>query len=257
MSSPGPYSSPNQPSPSWGEDGDRTTIYQPGAATPSSGPQPTGTNPDPSATPEHPEPGYGYGYGAPAGQHSGPTAVYPPAPTPPYAPQSQPQPYAMPVAVPPPAYLVPAPTQTSSAAVGFAAAAIGLILTAAGLFLALKYGTSTVDVSGTGDRVVHHDRQALALLGALVLLAAAVLNGWSYWATLIPGILVTGAGVYGLFSTSGGDNLDKALKFAFDPGVLSGMAALGLLALIGLLLLGASVGAAIARGAGRRAARQI
>lgn len=128
------------------------------------------------------------------------------------------------------------------------------MLSAGGLYLALKFG---FDAAVSLQQDFHKDitKLLLAALGGVLLLGAALLNGWSPWATLIPGLAITGLGGYGMFVDSGAQKIDQWLRFAFQTGTVSGLATLGVLLLIGLILLGASLGALLARSSGRRLAR--
>ena len=265
MSTPDPNAQQHpSAAPGWGEDDDRTTYYRPpapaGEAAPSSG----GYNPDPSTMTAEPyQPAgnaenYHSGYGYPAQGHSGPesgaTAVFPPAAPPPYAPVSQPQPYAPPAVIAAPAGAMVPAAQRSSAGATVASILLGLVLSVGGLYLAVKFGFDAYQ-SYQSDFSADMTKLLLAALGGVLLLGAAVLNGWSPWATFLPGLLITALGAYGMFATGAGANLDKWLKFAFGPGSLSTLAMLGILLLIGLVLLGASLGAMMAKASGRRLGR--
>jgi len=95
----------------------------------------------------------------------------------------------------------------------------------------------------------------LATLGAICLFVAVLLNGWSPWATALPGAVLTGLGVWSVVSVDGAGRVANFVDDAIGRGdlILSGVHILILV--IGLLLLGASGAVVIARSAGRSRGR--
>jgi len=127
---------------------------------------------------------------------------------------------------------------------------IGLLLSAGGFYLAVKFG-----IDFTGPRVGVRN-SVLALLGALLILAAVVLNGWSPWSTIIPGIALTGLGGWALFDTAASRRItgwvpsmlsSNSVSLSLSFWLVSGFALI-----LGLAMLGASAAAIMARASGKR-----
>ncbi len=240
------------------------------------GPGPA-ANPDPSA---YAAPSTG-GYGAPA--YSDATAVfepvsgaqpyapvtgsqtyapvtgsqaYAPGSPPPYAPIAPPNLYAPgPMMVPPPPGVVPA--SGSRALAGVLSAVIGVVLAAAGCYLLFRFGREAYVMRG-----VQLDRMSSALVlrlalaggGAVLLLGAVILNGWSPWATVLPGLVLAGLGTWGFLSLTGADNLDKWSNWLFKAHETQTWNITGATMALGAVLVASSVAAAIGRAAGKRSA---
>lgn len=177
------------------------------------------------------------------------TSVYPPS-TPGYAPAGYPAAYAPPVAVPPPASAAAAPQPSSRVGPGFLGALIGLILAAGGVYLSVKFGSAAGEKIAGGKDVGFKD-SLLTAVGAVLLFAAIGLNGWSPWATVIPGIGLTGLGGWALFSTSGYTHIRDWTNFAFDTEQTTAWNLLGFTLIVGLVMLGASIAATLARSSGK------
>lgn len=184
------------------------------------------------------------------GQQAAPSL--PPTQPPPYAPEPapyQPQyPGAAPMVIAPQAVVVPVAGQQSRGATGWLSLLVGLLVAVAGLFLFTRFGFHALQTDRSLTNLI------AAGLGAALLFAAALLNCWSGWATLLPGVLFAGLG--GLMFFDGPGNtwswLADGLSFAFDENMLVYVGVSGLLMMIGLLLLGASIAAFVARRSGRR-----
>lgn len=177
------------------------------------------------------------------------TSVYPLS-TPGYAPAGYPAAYAPAEVVPPPAS-AQLPTKPSSrVGPGFLGFLIGLILTAGGIWLGAKYGIAAATAI-QGRSIVVKD-SVLATLGGILLLAAVVLNGWSPWATVIPGIALTGIGGWALFDTSAATRVSAWTKSLISENVSSAWHISGFTLILGLVLVAASVAATIARASGKR-----
>ncbi len=179
-----------------------------------------------------------------------PTAVYAPSPAE-YAPVGHP-PDNTPRSTeqPPPIAIVPA-KPASRVLPALLSVLIGLLLSAGGLYLAVKFG-----IDFTGPRVGVRN-SVLALLGALLILAAVVLNGWSPWSTIIPGIALTGLGGWALFDTAASRRItgwvpsmlsSNSVSLSLSFWLVSGFALI-----LGLVMLGASAAAIMARASGKRA----
>ncbi|QNK80541.1 hypothetical protein [Nakamurella sp. PAMC28650] len=182
------------------------------------------------------------------------TSVYPPS-TPGYAPAGYPAAYAPPAAVPPPSSTVLVLTTSSRVGPGFLAALIGLLLSAGGVYLAAKFGVAAAEDFGQQKTVIKDS--GLAALGAVLLLGAVGLNGWSPWATIIPGVALTVMGGWTLFSTSGATRFADWTKSVFSVGQLSTWNIVGFSLVLGLVMLGASVAATMARASGKKDGRII
>jgi len=179
-----------------------------------------------------------------------PTAVYAPSPAE-YAPVGHP-PDNTPRSTeqPPPIAIVPA-KPASRVLPALLSVLIGLLLSAGGFYLAVKFG-----IDFTGPRVGVRN-SVLALLGALLILAAVVLNGWSPWSTIIPGIALTGLGGWALFDTAASRRItgwvpsmlsSNSVSLSLSFWLVSGFALI-----LGLVMLGASAAAIMARASGKRA----
>jgi len=178
-----------------------------------------------------------------------PTAVYAPSPAE-FAPVGHP-PDNTPRSTEqsPPIAIVPA-KPASRVLPALLSVLIGLLLSAGGFYLAVKFG-----IDFTGPRVGVRN-SVLALLGALLILAAVVLNGWSPWSTIIPGIALTGLGGWALFDTAASRRItgwvpsmlsSNSLSLSLSFWLVSGFALI-----LGLAMLGASAAAIMARASGKR-----
>ena len=177
------------------------------------------------------------------------TSVYPPS-----APGSAPAGY-------PPGYVrQDAPQSQSSAALptkpasrvgpAFLSALLGLLLTAGGVLLAAKFGVAAGRDIGNGS--VGIKDSALATLGALLVLAAVILNGWSPWSTIIPGIALTLIGGWALFDAGALARLSSWTKSVLSADESGYWAISGFALVLGLVLLGSSAAAMMARASGKR-----
>ncbi len=220
-------------------DGGEATVSYPAGLLSSAGEPKQATAPQPVSSLAPAGTPYGAsGYGAP----------------PAYAPTGpEPGNYQQPVP-PPQSGAGPAPTDTvrpappaSRAPIAAIMAVIGIVLVGVGVFLAARYGFNfTVSQHlGTTDKI-------LAALGGLAIFVAIVLNGLSFWATLIPGLALTAVGAWAAVSVSGAAHLRSWLKFALPAPDLDGWRLLAWTGALGVVLLGSSIAAAIARGGGRR-----
>ncbi|GGM07222.1 hypothetical protein [Nakamurella endophytica] len=202
------------------------------------------------------------GYGAPAysstseppgpSGYGAPTQVFP-AGQPGYAPAGHPQPYSAPAQstrIPPPASPPPPPPGSRATAAALSVI-LGLVLSAAGVYLLGKYGVRAEgSIVGGGNR--SWTDIILGAVGAVLLLLAVALNGWSAWATVLPGLVLAGFGAWAYFTRGGYDQLTRWTHFLFPNDEIRTWHAAGFTLLVGLLLLGASLAAGLARGAGRR-----
>ncbi len=180
------------------------------------------------------------------------TSVYPQS-TPEYAPTGYPAAYApATVVTPPPSSMVPE-KPSSRVGRGFLSALIGLLLTAGGIYLLVRFGYPA-GLNLTQGKVSIRD-SGLGLLGALLLFAATMLNGWSPWSTLLPGIALTGLGGWALFDANAYRHIGDWVRSVLNLGEVTTALVTGFVLALGLVLLGASVAAMIARSSGKRDGR--
>lgn len=188
------------------------------------------------------------------GRSAGPsvTSVYPQS-TPEYAPAGYPSAYAPATVVPPPASAAIPEKPSSRVGPGFLSALIGLILAAGGTYLLVRFGFRAGVELARGNVSIRNS--ILGLLGALLLFAATVLNGWSPWSTLLPGIALTGIGGWALFDANAFRRFGDWLRSVLDAGEVTNALITGSLLALGLVLLGASIAALLARSGGKRDGR--
>jgi hypothetical protein len=146
--------------------------------------------------------------------------------------------------------------QTKSRAVAaLVSAVLGTLLVGGGLYLIGEFGFRIYDVMlNVGGQPSPWDI-AWTSTGAGLIFIAVLLNGWSPWATLLPGLALTGAGIWSIAWYDGADRVATFVDqmFARPEMVLWGVT--GWMLVIGLVLVGASGAAIIARAAGRRRGR--
>lgn len=180
------------------------------------------------------------------------TSVYPPS-TPGYAPAGHPAEYAPPIAVPPLAAPVVVATPSSRVGPGFLSAVIGLVLSAGGVYLAAKFGVAAAtDIEGGK---VGFKNTVLTVVGGVLLFAAVGLDGWSPWATILPGIALTGIGGWTLFSVAGQTRVAGWVKSVVPE--FSAWTVVGFSLILGLVMLAASIAATMARASGKKDGRII
>jgi hypothetical protein len=180
------------------------------------------------------------------------TSVYPQS-TPEYAPAGYPAAYAPTTVVPPPTSSQVPEKPSSRVGPGFLSAILGLILTAGGLYLLVRFGYRAGLSLTKGDVSIRNS--GLGLLGALLLFVATILNGWSFWSTLLPGIALTGLGGWALFDANAYGRIGGWVRSIFDGNDLTNALVTGFLLSLGLVLLGASLAALLARSGGKRDGR--
>lgn len=162
-----------------------------------------------------------------------------------------------PAAVDPPSTLTtqaPAPGRRTKARTRAAviSAVLGALLVAGGLYLVGEFGFRIFDaVLKTQTQPETWDIVWVSTGGAL-LFAAVLLNGWSPWATLLPGIALTGAGIWSMVSFDGADRVATTVDNLYARPEMVVWGVTGWTLIIGLLLLGSSGAVIIARAAGRR-----
>lgn len=150
--------------------------------------------------------------------------------------------------VPPPA----AGPRGSRVLTGVTSAVVGALLVTAGLYLLGEFGIRTANELGATQGSASLTNILLTVVGAVMLFAAVLLNGWSLWATLLPGLALTAVGVWAVFTLDGAQRVAAAINQLFEGSQLVLWGALGWVLTIGLVLLGASGAAAVARATGRR-----
>ena len=180
------------------------------------------------------------------------TSVYPQS-TPEYAPAGYPSAYAPATVVPPPASSMVPEKPSSRVGPGFLSALIGLVLTAGGIYLLARFGyRAGVDLT-KGDVSIRNS--GLGLLGAVLLFVATVLNGWSPWSTLLPGVALTGLGGWALFDANAFHRIGDWVRSLLNLNEVTNALVTGFLLALGLALLGASIAALLARSGGKRDGR--
>jgi len=167
-----------------------------------------------------------------------------------------------------PTYLSPAPVfvepaaparngkRTKSRAIaGLVSAVLGSLLVAGGLYLIGEFGFRIFDVMLNGGGQPSPWDIAWTSTGAGLIFIAVLLNGWSPWATLLPGIALTAAGVWSIAWYDGADRVASSVDRLFARPEMVVWGITGWMLVLGLVLLGASGAAIIARAAGRRRPR--
>jgi len=181
------------------------------------------------------------------------TAVYPQAEQPAYAPAGQPGNYAQSTAVAAPAVAAEPERTSNRVAPAFLCAVAGILLTAGGMLLLGRYGIPAATALGRNS--VDVKNSVLATIGAVLLLIAVVLNGWSPWATVIPGLVLTFVGGWALYDTSATVTVNRWTNSVLTANQLQIWHVNGVTLTIGLMMLAASAAAAIARATGKRDGR--
>jgi len=134
-------------------------------------------------------------------------------------------------------------------------AVIATLLVAGGLYLIGEFGFRIFDVMlNTGGQPGTWDI-VWTSTGAALIFVAVLLNGWSPWATLPAGIVLTGAGVWSLAWYDGADRVASTIDQLFARPEMVVWGITGWLLILGLMLLGSSGAVIIARAAGRRRGR--
>ncbi len=135
---------------------------------------------------------------------------------------------------------------------GLVSAAIGTLLVAGGLYLVGEFGFRIFDVMlNVGGRPAAWDI-VWTSVGAVLIFAAVLLNGWSPWATLPAGLVLSAAGIWSIAWYDGADRVATAIDRLFARPEMVVWGITGWLLVLGLMLTAASGAAVIARAAGRR-----
>ncbi len=140
----------------------------------------------------------------------------------------------------------------SRARAGFLTAVLGTMLIAGGLYLLGEFGFRIFDVMLHGSGRPQPWDIVWTSVGAALMFAAVLLNGWSPWATLPAGVALTAAGVWSIAWYDGADRVASAIDRVFARPEMVVWGVTGWLLILGVVLLGASFAAVIARAAGRR-----
>jgi hypothetical protein len=187
-----------------------------------------------------------------------PSGAYPSDPFPAYSESA-----ATPTYVPPavenqrPAAPIGGRQTKSRAVAALVSAALGTLLVGGGLYLIGEFGFRIFEVMlNNGGQPSPWDI-AWTSTGAALIFAAVLLNGWSPWATLLPGLALTAAGVWSLAWYDGADRVATFIDRLFARPEMVVWGITGWLLVLGLLLVGASGAAIIARAAGRRRGRPV
>lgn len=168
-----------------------------------------------------------------------------------YAPAGRPATFTPSTTVPGPASEAVPDKPASRVGPAFLTALIGLLLTAGGILLLGKFGIAAgTDIARTGAVGVMN--AVLDTLGAVLLLAAVLLNGWSPWSTVLPGLALAGLGGWALFDAAAGARIWGWTKSLLSNDQVLGWHISGVTLALGLILLGASAAAMMARAGGKR-----
>ena len=143
--------------------------------------------------------------------------------------------------------------QTRSRAIaGLVSAAIGTLLIAGGLYLVGEFGFRIFDAMLNGGGRPGAWDIVWTSVGAVLIFAAVLLNGWSPWATLPAGLGLTAAGIWSIAWYDGADHVATTIDRLFARPEMVVWGITGWLLVLGLILTAASGAAVIARAAGRR-----
>lgn len=149
----------------------------------------------------------------------------------------------------------PRPTgrQTKQRAVaGLFSAILGTLLVGTGLYLVGEFGMGIFQAMLNGGGQPSGWDITWTSVGAALIFVAVLLNGWSPWATLIPGAVLTAAGVWSLAWYDGADRVASFVDQMFARPEMVVWGITGWMLVLGLMLLGASFAVVIARAVGRR-----
>jgi len=143
--------------------------------------------------------------------------------------------------------------QTKQRAIaGLFSAILGTLLVGSGLYLIGEFGMGIFQsMLNDGGQPSGWDITWTSV-GAAQIFIAVLLNGWSPWATLIPGAVLTGVGVWSLAWYDGADRVASFVDQLYARPEMVVWGITGWLLVLGLMLLGAGFAAVIARAAGRR-----
>jgi hypothetical protein len=143
----------------------------------------------------------------------------------------------------------------SRAIAGLVSAVLGTLLVAGGLYLIGEFGFRIFDVMlNVGGQPATWDI-VWTSTGAAMIFIAVLLNGWSPWATLVPGLALTAAGVWSIAWYDGADRVASTIDRMFARPEMVVWGITGWMLALGLLLLGTSGAVIIARATGRRRGR--
>lgn len=143
--------------------------------------------------------------------------------------------------------------QTKQRAIaGLFSAILGTLLVGCGVYLIGEFGMGIFDVMLHGNGQPSGWDIAWTSVGAALIFVAVLLNGWSPWATLIPGAILTATGVWSLAWYDGADRVASFVDQTFARPEMVVWGITGWLLVLGLMMLGASFSVVIARAVGRR-----
>jgi len=134
------------------------------------------------------------------------------------------------------------------------AGGLGLLLSLVGLYLVARYGSAAVNEFQAGTRSSNF---VLATIGGLLLLVVLVLSGWSFLASLIPGLILTGLGVWALVSSTGSIRIGNAIGRLVSGFNSVNWHVLALTLFPGIVLLAVSAAGFLGRSGGKRFGRLI
>lgn len=143
--------------------------------------------------------------------------------------------------------------QTKQRAVaGLFSAILGTLLVGTGLYLVGEFGMGIFQAMLNGGGQPSGWDITWTSVGAALIFVAVLLNGWSPWASLVPGAILTAAGIWSLAWYDGADRVASFVDQLFARPEMVVWGITGWLLVLGLALLGASFAVVIARAVGRR-----
>jgi hypothetical protein len=138
---------------------------------------------------------------------------------------------------------------------GLVSAILGTLMVAGGLYLIGEFGFRIFDVMlNVGGQPATWDI-IWTSTGAGLIFIAVLLNGWSPWATLVPGLALTAAGVWSIAWYDGADRVASTIDRLFARPEMVVWGITGWMLVLGLMLLATSGAVIIARATGRRRGR--
>jgi hypothetical protein len=135
---------------------------------------------------------------------------------------------------------------------GLFSAVLGTLLVGTGLYLIGEFGMGIFQAMLNGGGQPSGWDITWTSVGAALIFVAVLLNGWSPWATLIPGAALTAGGVWSLAWYDGADRVASFIDQLFARPEMVVWGITGWMLVLGLMLLGASFAVVIARAVGRR-----
>ncbi len=138
--------------------------------------------------------------------------------------------------------------QTKQRAIaGLFSAILGTLLVGCGLYLIGEFGFGIFDAMLHGNGQPSGWDITWTSVGGALIFVAVLLNGWSPWASLVPGAILTAAGIWSLAWYDGADRVASFVDQTFARPEMVVWGITGWMLALGLMLLGASFAVVIAR----------